>query len=584
MFDTTFATSSITIEQPQVSKAPVKYKKRELLIWEEHCLECAPPYCYNNCPLYQTREDKKCVRMRYGLQPTNEFAGSLPYGIDCTFRKWAKIEAKYANKCGGNKLYAFYDNANHVLSKAFLALARLLKPIWPTLKPYGAFVAFRRHLVWGSHETPELFYIKCHLKNKDHIQLLIQIDADKILYSKSFLLNKGMNEFSIPLNHCLDGISSARIFLAPLNEETDTEIVFEWLDLFSGITSDVPKEEPAKKVKVVAWDLDNTLWDGTLVNDKNVKLRENALKVIKALDEKGILNTISSKNDYDEAIAKLREFGIEEYFLSPAINWGQKSQNIQKIAEILNLGINSFAFVDDNIRERAEVKESLPMVRVYSDQEIDQLLSYPEFDIPISTESKNRRHSYQQEVSRQQFREEFADNYDSFLKSLEMELTVETVGDENRARCYELLSRSNQLNLSTNRYSSEEYEKLINNKDTLCYSYRCNDKFGDYGIIAFTSVKLQGSTADLIDFVISCRVAKKRVEEAIICTMAQILAQKDVHALNARLIRTKKNGPLASVFEELPFKMESSDNDSIQYYLQPLDKIEQPQIIKIHIK
>ena len=393
-----------------------------------------------------------------------------------------------------------------------------------------------------------------------------------------------MNELSIPLNHCLDGISSARIFLAPLNEETDTEIVFEWLDLFCGITSDVQKEEPAKKVKVVAWDLDNTLWDGTLVNDKNVKLRKNALKVIKALDEKGILNTISSKNDYDDAIAKLREFGIEEYFLSPAINWGQKSQNIQKIAEILNLGINSFAFVDDNIRERAEVKESLPMVRVYSDNEIDQLLSYPEFDVPISTESKNRRYSYQQEVSRQQFREEFADNYDSFLKSLEMELTVETVGDENKARCYELLSRSNQLNLSTNRYSPEEYEKLINNKDTLCYSYRCNDKFGDYGIIAFTSVKLHGSTADLTDFVISCRVAKKRVEEAIICTLAQILAKKNIHALNARLIRTKKNGPLASVFEELPFKMESSDNDSIQYYLQPLDKIEQPQIIKIHIK
>ena len=79
-------------------------------------------------------------------------------------------------------------------------------------------------------------------------------------------------------------------------------------------------------------------------------------------------------------------------------------------------------------------------------------------------------------------------------------------------------------------------------------------------------------------------MAKKRVEEAIICTLAQILAKKDIHALNARLIRTKKNGPLASVFEELPFKMESSDNDSIQYYLQPLDKIEQPQIIKIHIK
>lgn len=584
MFDTSFATSSITVERPQVSKAPVKYKKRELLIWEEHCLECAPPYCYNNCPLYVAREDKKCVRMRFGLRPTNEFAGSLSYGIDCTFRKWAKIEAQFENKCGGDKLYTFYDNANNIFSKAFLALARLLKPIWPTLKPYGAYVAFRKHFVWGSNDTPELFYIKCHLKNKEKVQLLVQIDADKILYSKSFLLHRGMNELSIPLSHCLDNIISARIFLAPLNSETDTEIVFEWLDLFCGISSDVQEEVPAKKVKVVAWDLDNTLWEGTLVNDMNVRLREDAVKVIKALDEKGILNTISSKNDYADAIAKIREFGLEEYFLSPAINWGQKSKNIQKIAEILNLGINSFAFVDDNIRERTEVKESLPMVRVYSEKEIKQLLSYPEFDVPVSAESKNRRHSYQQEVSRQQFREEFADNYDSFLKSLKMQLQISPIDKDNKDRCYELLSRSNQLNLSTNRYTTVEYDNLINNKDVLCLSYKCNDKFGDYGIIAFTSVKLYEDSAELSDFVISCRVAKKRVEEAIICTLSHILAEKGINILNAKLIRTKKNGPLASVFEELPFEIKSSDDNSILYQLQPLDKVEQSQIIKINIK
>ena len=223
------------------------------------------------------------------------------------------------------------------------------------------------------------------------------------------------------------------------------------------------------------------------------------------------------------------------------------------------------------------------MVRVYSDLEINNLLSLPEFDVPVTEESKNRRQSYQQEVSRQQFREGFSDNYDSFLKSLEMQLFVEPVNEKNQARCYELLSRSNQLNLSTNRYTTEEYNHLINNNDILCFSYRCYDKFGDYGIIAFTSVKLHHDVAELTDFVISCRIAKKRVEEAIICSLARILADKGINTLYAKLIRTKKNGPLASVFEELPFIKTSSDKDSIHYQLQSLCTIEQPQTIKIQI-
>lgn len=579
MFDTTFASKPILTGNTQREELPFTYKKRIALLWEEHCLECAPPYCYNNCKLFLPREDGKCVRMRFGLRPTDEMFGSLNYGIDCTFRKWAKLEAQYTRSAVDDKTYNRYDNNNKLFSNIFIKIARFLKPFWPKLTPYGAYVAYRRKFIKGESIAPDTFYVKCILKNKEQSQLFIQMDAERVFFSKTYTLKKGVNEITVPLNHCLDSTERARIFLTPLNEETDTEIVFGWIDLFCGITYK-NIEKPADKVKVLVWDLDNTLWDGTLVNGE-VKIREEAVSLIKSLDKRGILNTISSKNDYEEAVNKLKEFGVFEYFVCPAINWGQKSINIQKIAKTLNLGINSFAFIDDNIREREEVKEALPMIRVYTDSDINKIVSLEEFNVQTSSESKNRRLSYQQEVSRQLFKEEFSDDYDSFLRSLGMSITIKKVAEETKERCYELLLRSNQLNLSTNRYNQEEYDALLSRPDVLCYAIGCKDKFGDYGIVSFISVKLSGQNADIVDFVISCRVAKKKVEDAIVRAVSKLLSNREVTKLNASLIKTKKNGPLAAVFDELPFKQVSADDKCILYSLSPLSELEGQDIIEV---
>lgn len=585
MFDTSFASSPIQTGKTKYQELPFKYEKRILMLWEEHCLECAPPYCYNNCSLFKAREDSKCVRLQHGLRKTDEVYGSLPYGIDCTFRKWAKLEAFYTQSAVSDRAYLRYDNVNKAFSSFFLGVARSMKRVWPTLKPYGAYVAYRRAFISGSKEVPNVFYIRCILKNKERVQLLVQMDGnDKIYYSQVHTLIEGDNELIIPLNHCLDSVKRARVFISPLNEETDTEIVFSWIDLFCGAKIETKEEKPADKVKVLVWDLDNTLWDGILVNDKNVKVRENAIALIKALDSRGILNSISSKNDFDEAIAKLKEFGIEEYFLCPAINWGQKSVNIKKIAEALNLGINSFALIDDNIREREEVSQSLPMIRVYSDGEMDSLLEKEEFNVPISEESSKRRLSYIQEVSRQQFKEQFSDDYDNYLRQLGMELTIKPVDEESKERCYELLSRSNQLNLTTHRYSQEEYEQLMNNKEYSCYSVRCKDKFGDYGIISFIAFHIENDTATITDFVISCRVAKKKVENAIIRAMANQLSDKGIRELHAYLIITKKNGPLTDVFKELPFEEVSQDEKSLHFVIIDLKGIGQQDIIGVTIE
>src|SRR5438105_10164366 len=153
---------------------------------------------------------------------------------------------------------------------------------------------------------------------------------------------------------------------------------------------------PADKVKCVAWDLDNTLWEGTLLEDgpDGCRLRPEVRALIERLDERGILQTAVSKNDHDDAWAVVERLGLQDYFLYPAINWGQKSANLKQIAERLNIGIDTFAFVDDSPFERAEVAAALPMVRVYSPEQLAGLLERPELDVPVTEMSRKRRLSY----------------------------------------------------------------------------------------------------------------------------------------------------------------------------------------------
>ena len=109
------------------------------------------------------------------------------------------------------------------------------------------------------------------------------------------------------------------------------------------------------KIKCVVWDLDNTLWEGILQEGDNIVLKEEAAAVIKELDKRGILQSVSSKNDYESAKEKLEEFGLWEYFIYPQINWNPKSEAIETIAKSINIGIDTLAFVDDQEFEREEV-------------------------------------------------------------------------------------------------------------------------------------------------------------------------------------------------------------------------------------
>lgn len=430
----------------------------------------------------------------------------------------------------------------------------------------------------NTHDAIDTFVLECYSCEDKPFNLHMQCDKDGLIINhRAFLIEPGMNFFQIPLGELRLSPQhvGARIFLYPEND-LNCRLIFTWLDFveLQKINANTAAT-PADKVKCVAWDLDDTLWQGTLIEDgiDNIIPNEAAINLIKEFDKRGILNTVVSKNDYEGAWAVIEKLNLDQLFLYPAINWGSKSENILQIAKNLNIGVDSFAFVDNSVHERAEVKSRIPMIRIYKETEIELLGSYPEFDLPVTEMSAKRRESYIAETRREEILEGFGDDYHVFLKSLELHMEVFKPEDKpSKERCFELIQRSNQLNLSTYRYDSEEFENLFTNSNMLCVAFRCWDKFGDYGIVGFTSIDID-EKPKMVDLVISCRIAQKRYEYALFFWLANKLKTLNFSSLDVNLMITKKNGPLLNLFSEMPFETIEKNDDVIRYRLDSLDKV-----------
>ncbi len=262
--------------------------------------------------------------------------------------------------------------------------------------------------------------------------------------------------------------------------------------------------------------------------------------------------TIVSKNNFADAWPVVGRLGLQDYFLHPAINWQPKSSNLREVAAKLNLNLDAFALIDDSPFERAEVHETLPQVRVYRDDQVDSLLTYSEFDVPVSESTRLRRASYLTEIKREEEREVFGSDYEAFLRSCGMKLRLFVPREERHiARCLELIQRSNQLNLSNTRYTAEEFRALLSSPGFLCVAMDCQDRFGAYGIVGFASIDENAPNPALRDLVLSCRVAQKRVEHAFIEWLAGRERARGSRALVAEIVKTERNHPIVQVFADL---------------------------------
>ena len=181
----------------------------------------------------------------------------------------------------------------------------------------------------------------------------------------------------------------------------------------------------AHTIKCVVWDLDNTLWDGVLMEDEQVTLRDETIGVIATLDKRGILNSIASRNDPDVALRKLDELHLSDYFLSPQIGWGSKVASVQEISQSLNLSLDTFAFVDDDPFERDQVVLVIPEVLCIDAHDVSSIPSLPRM-IPrfITDDSSRRRLLYLTERERERAEVDFQGSKDDFLATLGMVLTI----------------------------------------------------------------------------------------------------------------------------------------------------------------
>ncbi|MEU9836775.1 HAD-IIIC family phosphatase [Streptosporangium sp. NPDC048047] len=304
----------------------------------------------------------------------------------------------------------------------------------------------------------------------------------------------------------------------------------------------VAPEKPRRgRVKCVVWDLDNTLWNGVLLEDGDVTVRPAVVEHIRELDRKGVLHSVASKNDRDAAMAKLTELGLADLFLYPQINWNPKSGSIRNIAKALNLGLDAFAFVDDQEFERGEVAHELPDVTCVDVTDLDEALTRPEFRPRFVTdESARRREMYHSQLARDELEEGFVGTNEEFLASLEMSFTISPARQEDLQRAEELTVRTNQLNSTGRTYSYDELDALRESPDHLLLVASLTDRFGDYGKIGLVLVEKGRDVWWLRMLLMSCRVMSRGVGMVLLNHVLRLAADAGV-AVRADFVETGRN-------------------------------------------
>jgi FkbH-like protein len=302
------------------------------------------------------------------------------------------------------------------------------------------------------------------------------------------------------------------------------------------------KEETRQRiVKCVVWDLDNTLWDGTLLEGGINGLRPGVLTFIQILEQRGILQSVASKNDHQLAYEQLQSLGIAEYFLCPQINWGAKSGSIERIAKELNIGLDTFAFIDDQAFEREEVGFAIPDVLCFDAAELDTLSLQPEFNPRFITEdSARRRQMYMADIERKAVEEHFEGPQDSFLASLEMKLHISHACETDLKRAEELTLRTNQLNTTGYTYSYDELNIFCQSDKHLLLVASLEDKYGDYGKIGLVLVALEKDVWVIKLLLMSCRVMARNVGTVLINHLRNEARQNGVRLL-AEMLPNDRN-------------------------------------------
>ena len=301
------------------------------------------------------------------------------------------------------------------------------------------------------------------------------------------------------------------------------------------------EERKRKSIKCVIWDLDNTIWQGVLLEDREVTLIPGIRQILETLDSRGILQSIASKNDRDAALARLEEYGIAEYFLYPQIHWRPKSESVATIAQSINIGLDSVAFIDDQAFERDEVAFSHSDVCCIDAAQLGDLLDRQEMNPRFVTEdSRIRRQMYLSDIERNKAEETFEGPREDFLASLGMKFTIGLAQEEDLRRAEELTLRTHQLNTTGYTYSYDELNELRQSAGHRLLIASLTDKYGTYGKIGLALVECDAEVWTLKLLLMSCRVMSRGVGTILVNYILR-LAKEAGRRLRAEFIANDRN-------------------------------------------
>lgn len=438
---------------------------------------------------------------------------------------------------------------------------------------------------------PDYFLIECYNPSDRPFNLTLSIRSRHEMPARAFQrVVQAVSGFHIEyiavsdILQLVDLMQPFEVEIVP-NEADDTVLYFGFMDfawLYPEQKAKTHSTGSPKPWKCIVWDLDNTLWHGTLIEDgrERLTLRHDLVEVIKETDRRGILHSIASKNNYADAVQVLQLWGIDKYFLYPQISWDPKSKAITTIAQLLNIGVDSLAFVDDQPFEREEVRSAFPNVAVVDTAEAGRLLSRPECQVPITEESQQRRLMYQQEKERKVVQESFEGDYAKFLRECRIEVALAKLSGENLERVYELAQRTNQMNFSGSRYPREQLAEIQQSQDHETFVIRCADRFGSYGIVGFALVDIREPR--LMDLMFSCRIQGKRVEHAFLAYLIEKYSIPERRDFFANYRKTTKNEKPGKMFEEIGFECVAERDGLLSLKYPKTRLISKENIISIH--
>lgn len=341
-----------------------------------------------------------------------------------------------------------------------------------------------------------------------------------------------------------------------------------------------------KRKKCLILDLDNTLWGGVIGEDglDGITLAANGKgscyrdfqSRIRELKNQGVLLAIVSKNNEEDALLPLGKHPemvlTEKDFVAIKANWLPKAENIARLAKELNIGLDSFVFIDDNPVEREAVKLALPDVAVpdfpdnpFALESFISEIANEYFPLVRTTaEDLKKAEQYQTEKLRENEKTKFA-SLDDYLASLDMRLKIREVDAEATPRVAQLTQKTNQFNLTTRRYTEADIAQMVASTEWRLWIGELEDRFGSYGKIILCIAKIHGDNAVIDTFLMSCRVMGRNVESAFLDYVEKSLCDAGISNIAAEYVPSPKNSMTARFWNEQGYAMTEDKPEARTY-------------------